>query len=300
MKKVVLVTICLNPTYWPYLVQMVESARKFFLQGHQVDFICWSDIPLEKSGDEIAAQIAQAWQQRVLNFAQKTHLHDFIRQNTPTKERLEKLGIKIISTQPFDWPLPTLYRYHLFLKEEELLNEYDCAYYCDADMEFVSRVGDEVLPVKGLVGAQHPMYAIKRGLIPPYEPNIESAAYIERPGRVVEEGGKKKFEPLYFAGGFQGGNTQEFIKAMKVMKERIDSDFSKNYIAIWNDETHWNKYLHEVSPEVVLNPSYVYPDSLNRAYYIPLWGKNYTPKIITITKPFSLSIEGGLAIQTTT
>jgi len=86
------------------------------------------------------------------------------------------------------------------------------------------------------------------------------------------------------------------------MKKNTDIDFSKNYIARWNDESHWNKYLHDYKkPEVVLDPSYIYPDSLIEEYYNPIWPKDhgYTPKIMTITKPFTLSKEGGQHVQET-
>jgi hypothetical protein len=164
-------------------------------------------------------------------------------------------------------------------------------------MKFVSRVEDEILG--DLVGAQHPMYAIRHEYIPPYEPNDKSISFIPRPGRVIEENGKKKFEPLYFAGGFQGGRSENFIKAMKEMKKMIDKDFTdNNYIPIWNDETAWNAYLFKNPPTVVLNPSYIYPDSLIKAYYRPLWGRNFVPKLITLTKQFSLSKDGGVNLQT--
>jgi len=255
--KVAVVAITLNEPYWPFISDMIASARKFFLKGHQVDFILWTDMPVDT-----------------------------------------KIDAKIIPTEPFQWPLPTLYRYHLFLREEELLKEYDFIYYIDADMKFVSRVGDEVFGE--LMGAQHPMYAIRQNYVPPYEPNEKSTAFIRRPGRVIEEKGKKRFEPLYFAGGFQGGRSDKFIEAMKVMRDRIDEDFTKNgYIAIWNDETHWNRYLFENPPDVVLNPSYVYPDSLNKAYYQKIWGRNYVPKLITLTKKFSLTKEAGATLKGT-
>ena len=163
-------------------------------------------------------------------------------------------------------------------------------------MKFVSRVGDEILG--DLVAAQHPMYAIRREYQPPYEPNEKSTSFIPRPGRVLTENGKKRFEPLYFAGGFQGGRSLNFIKAMKTMKEIIDKDFTENnYIPIWNDESAWNKYLFENPPDVVLNPSYIYPDTLNLAYYQRVWGRNFVPKIITITKKFSLTKTGGSDLQ---
>lgn len=255
MYKVALISICLNKPYWEFYPKMVESAKKFFLKGHQVDYICWSDMPPENN-----------------------------------------LGVKVIPTEPTEWPAPTLRRFHLFLREEELLKEYDYIYYIDADELFVSRVGDEVLG--DLVATQHPMYAIRKEYIPPYEPNEKSTAYIPRPSRIIDEKGKKRLETLYYAGGFQGGRSEKFIKAMKVMKEMIDKDFTENnYIPIWNDESIWNRYLFDNPPDVVLNPSYCYPDSLNKAYYQKVWGRNYVPKIITITKKFSLTTDGGANLQ---
>lgn len=252
--KVALISICLNPQYHVYIGPMFESARKFFLKGHEVDYFVWSEM-----------------------------------------EKLE--GATVIPTTPFAWPLPTLHRFHLFLGQEEKLREYDYVFYCDADMLFVGKVGDEILG-EGLTAAQHPMYATRRDLIPPYEPNPKSATYIQRPGRVIDVDGKKRFESLYFAGGFQGGRTEEWVTAMKSMKGMIDTDFQQNnYIPIWNDETAWNKYLCDKPPSVVLSPSYIYPDSLNRSYYQRIWNRNYVPKIVTLTKPFSLTQEGGAALR---
>ena len=81
------------------------------------------------------------------------------------------------------------------------------------------------------------------------------------------------------------------------MKKNIDMDFNNNYIAIWNDESHWNRYLFDHEPAVVLSPSYICPDSLIDEYYVKIWGKKYEPKIITLTKPFSLSSQGAQEIQ---
>ncbi len=253
--RVAIVCICLNKNYWEYLPPMIESARKFLLKGHEVDFICWTDMPTDT-----------------------------------------KIDAKIIPTESFPWPLPTLNRYHLFLQQEELLSEYDFIYYCDADMKFVGRVGDEILG--DLVGAEHPMYSIRKDYIPPYEPNEKSTAFIPRVGQVFVENGQKRFRPLYLAGGFQGGRSDVFIKAMKEMKEMINKDFIENsYVAVWNDESYWNKYLLSNPPTIVLSPSYVYPDSLINEYYRKVWGRNYVPRLVTITKKFSLSQQGASDIQ---
>lgn len=247
--KIAVVCICLNEPYWQYIHPMIDSARKFFLKGHDVDFILWSDMPADY-----------------------------------------KVDAKVIPTEPFEWPLPTLHRYHLFLREEKLLSEYDYVFYCDADMKFVSRVGEEVLGE--LVAAPHPGYYVRKEYIPPYEPNSESTSFIPRPGRVIEENGGKRFVPFYAAGGFQGGKADTFISAMKVMRDMIDDDFKNGYIPIWNDESAWNKYLFENPPTVYLDPSYVYPDSLNKSYYQKVWGRNFVPRLITVTKKHSLNPQG--------
>ena len=86
------------------------------------------------------------------------------------------------------------------------------------------------------------------------------------------------------------------------MKSKIDKDFNINYIPIWNDETVWNKYLWEYQSQggkiLFLDPSYVYPDSLIQEYYVSkVWGRNFDAKIITLTKPFTLSMEGAQEIN---
>ncbi len=154
-------------------------------------------------------------------------------------------------------------------------------------MRFVNIVGDEIFG-EGLTSAQHPMYALRKEWWPPYEPNPESEAYIPRPGKVINENGKQRFMPLYYAGGFQGGKSDKWIEAMKEMRVMTDKDLAKNYIPIWNDESIWNSYLFKNSPAIVLTPSYIYPDSL-KEYYESIWGCSYVPKLITLTKWFSLS-----------
>lgn len=252
--KIAILSVCLNPDYWPFVSPMIESARKFLLKGSEIDFLLWTDIP-----------------------------------DKPPP------GITIFPTEPLGWPAPTLCRYNLFLEQEAKLLEYDWVFYCDVDMLFVSRVGEEILG-EGLTAAQHPMYALSHEYVPPYEPNPKSKAFIPRPGRVIEEGGKKKFQPLYYAGGFQGGRPEAWIKAMKEMKKNIDTDLSNGYISIWNDESHWNNYLFKNPPAVVLNPSYIFPDSLIKTYYQKIWGRSYVPKLVTLTKKFSLSKQGGVAL----
>lgn len=259
-KKVALLFICLNSPYWPYIKQVIEDCNKYFLTD------------------------------RTLGHKVDYFLWTDIPEGT-------NYGATVFPTEPVEWPMPTLMRYHLFLQQEELLKEYDYIFYMDADMRVVDFIDNEILG-DGLTAAQHPMYALRHQYWNPYEPNPESAAYIKQPGRLIQnDDGKQMFQPLYLAGGFQGGTSSSFIKAMKAMKKGIDKDFMNNYMARWNDESHWNKYLYDHPPSVVLSPAYIYPDSLLKEYYIPLWGQDYKPKIITLTKPFSTTKEGGMAVQ---
>ena len=100
--KVAVVMITLNEPYWVYAKRCIDSLKKFFLQGHEVEFLVWTDMPPDIAS-EIGANV-------------------------------------IVPTEPFEWPLPTLYRFSLFLREEKRLEDYDYIFYCDSDMEAVSRI----------------------------------------------------------------------------------------------------------------------------------------------------------------
>lgn len=262
--KVGLMFVCINQQYWQYAKPVIDGVRNLFLPGHETEIMMWADL-------------AQYPESKDVTFG----------------------ADKVFPTESVGWPYPTLMRYHLFLQQEEYLKKFDYLFYLDLDMRVVNIVGDEIFG-DGLTAAEHPMYSVRKELWPPYEPNPDSACYIKRPGMLIDEGGKPRFKPLYYAGGLQGGKTSEFIKAMHALKKLIDTDMSKNYIPVWNDETAWNKYLSENPPSVVLSPSYVYPDSMIDEYYKKVWGRDYPPKIITLTKPFTTSKEGGAAAQAMT
>lgn len=276
--KIGVVCICLNPPYWQFSQEMLWGLNTFFLKHpsirdkYETELMVWTDMP----------------------HVNCTHCGS------------NKFGGKIFNIEPMEWPMPTLMRYHLFLQQEDYLKKFDYIFYIDVDMRIVDWIGEEIMG-DGLTAAQHPMYALRQNYQPPYEPNPSSTAFIPRPGRIIDENGNLKLEQLYYAGGFQGGKTDKFIEAMKVMRKAIDDDqFNQNYIARWNDESHWNRYLYDNPPVIVLDPGYIYPDSLvgnavwpstGQDYYIKLWGRNYSPKIMTLTKSFSTTKEGGAAVQ---
>jgi len=177
----------------------------------------------------------------------------------------EKDDIQRIKQEHMPWPHGTLQRYHIFNKHSDILEEMDYLFYCDADMRFVAPVGDEILPDKdsnGLVGTEHPgFYGGRRGT---YETRPDSTAYIS-----------DKEGTCYYAGGFNGGTSEAFLKMAKILKDRIDKDLFNNIIAVFHDESQMNRYFVDNVPNKVLSPSYCYPES---------WNLPFEKKILALDK----------------
>lgn len=193
----------------------------------------------------------------------------FTEKNIPNKKG--RISVKKVELNPEEYrpffPMATLKRYHVFDNNKDVLSEMDYLYYCDADMKFVSDVGDEILPEKdsnGLVGTEHPgFHGGRRGT---YETRKESTAYVT-PNEGV----------IYCAGGFNGGTSEAFLRMSKTIKERVDKDLEKNIIAIWHDESQMNRYFIDNHPKI-LNPSYCYPES---------WSIPFEKKLLALDKNHS-------------
>lgn len=157
-----------------------------------------------------------------------------------------------VLTNHKEWPWMTLGRYKIFTNNHDKLSEMDYLFYCDADMKFVGDVGDEILG--DLVGTIHPgFYSNTNASNVALEKRKESLAYL--PPNTIR---------YYYAGGFNGGKTNEFLKMSEIISNNIDIDLKKhNIIAEWHDESHMNKYFFENRPTIELPPSYCYPESWN-------------------------------------
>lgn len=117
MAKIALCVIATND-YLNFIDPLLESADKYFLQGRNVEYICFVNqlcqpVFIESTGKRMATYRA-------------------------------------IDHEP--WPAMTLKRYHIMSAVD--LSGYDYVYYVDADMRFVAPVGDEIFGE--LVGVQHP------------------------------------------------------------------------------------------------------------------------------------------------
>ena len=152
--------------------------------------------------------------------------------------------------QRLGWPLDTLKRFSFYDSAKDSLESMDYIFALDADMLFVAQVGDEILSNR--VATQHPGFVGVRGS---YETNSKSTAYVSR-----REG------CYYFAGGFYGGATFEFLKLVQTCNEQINKDLTHDYIAVWHDESHLNRYFIDHIPSLILSPSYCYPENWNLPY----------------------------------
>lgn len=165
----------------------------------------------------------------------------FIFTNQNIDIKTERKYIKV-ETEHSEWPWMTLGRYRIFSNNSETLKEMDYLYYCDADMRFENLVGQEIL--SDLVVTQHHGYYMMRGTP---ETNPLSTACV-RPDEEMQ----------YFAGGFNGGSSQQYLKMAKQLADNIDLDYSKGLIAVWHDESHLNRYVIDNKPSKILNPSYCF------------------------------------------
>lgn len=138
------------------------------------------------------------------------------------------------------WPYDTMMRYHAYYAHKELFDGQDYIIAIDADMLFVGEVGDEILSDHTAV--IHPGFPYSRGT---YEIHHHSKAYIgPHEGR------------YYYCGGVYGGSRERFFDICKTNMDNIDDDLSRGVIAIWHDESHWNRYCVDHEPAVILSPAY--------------------------------------------
>ena len=181
-------------------------------------------------------------------------------------------GTIAIHVEPKGFPNETLYRYDTMLKEEDFLSSFDYLFYSDADMLWVAGADFELK--RGLIATTHPGYAGLKGTT---ERRQESTAYC------TDNIG-------YYAGGFQGGSSCCYLEAVEEMSYNIRKDAGNGIVAVWHDESHWNKYVskaqHRGEPVTILPPDYCYPENAGE-HYKKIWadaGIEATPRLLALEK----------------
>lgn len=215
--------------YIQFVEQLLESVEENFLNGHDISALVYTNHEIEESSD----------------------------------------NVRISQIEHEQWPIPTLKRYHYFVKEKEYISQFDYCFYMDVDMRIEGKVGDEILG--DLVATQHPGFWFKNPDEFSYERREQSTAYVPY--------GEGK---MYYAGGFNGGKPEHFLKMAETIVENVDKDFEKNIISVWHDESHMNRYLINNPPTLELTPSYCYPEAVR---YNPTgWNVPFDPKIVALEK----------------
>ena len=175
-------------------------------------------------------------------------------------------NIRVCKIDHEPWPMPTLKRYNYFIKEKEFISKFDYCYYFDVDMGIDGKVGDEVLG--DLVATMHPYQSFYPKEQRTYDRNSKSLAFVP----FGEEG------EYYYAGGFNGGLTKNFLEMAEVIANRVTKDLENDVIALWHDESHMNRYLIDNPPTLSLTPSYCFAEEFYNTDY------PYEPKIIALKK----------------
>lgn len=152
-------------------------------------------------------------------------------------------NVKYIFQPKLGWPFDTMMRFQSHYLQKNLLQNEDYLFACDADMLFVGVMGGEILGER--VATLHAEFIPRNRNSFTYETNPLSTACIN------EYEGKN-----YFAGGFYGGTAEEFIKIAQVNTTNIYKDLAKGFIALWHDESHWNRYCIDNPPTIILSGEY--------------------------------------------
>ena len=163
------------------------------------------------------------------------------------------------------WPYNTLKRFEMFNKISEDLIKEDYLFFLNANMLLLNEVNEEIIPKQEdgfLMGVHHPGFYKTPKEHFTYERRPESLFYISPPD------GK-----YYYAGGFNGGNSEEFLKMSQTLDSMINIDLSNRIMPIWHDESALNWYFKDRQP-LVVGPEYICPEGWSMGPEIKIIQKN--------------------------
>ncbi len=152
------------------------------------------------------------------------------------------------------WPMNTLKRYQMFSTINKQLQGFDYIFFFNANLLCIEPItAAEFLPQgeEKLIGAIHPGFYGKPKNTWPYDLSKKSLSSVD-----IDKA------QYYYQGAVNGGEGVYFLQVIEELKNNTDTDLQNNIIALWHDESHWNKYLSEHTNIVKsLTPSYLYPEN---------------------------------------
>jgi hypothetical protein len=190
-----------------------------------------------------------------------------------------KKNIIYVRVRTCSWPWPTLNRfgYVLHLASSGALEKYQNIFFFNANCRFISKVDNSSMLESQLLATLHPGYFDAPRHRFTYESRPESTAYISS-----DQG----FH--YFAGGFQGGQTDFFIESYRACYNMLQDDIRAKIIAIWHDESYWNRHIYDLqkigkTAISIAGPEHLYPIGSQ----LP-----FTPKVVLLDKRVIYSTNG--------
>ena len=196
----------------------------------------------------------------------------------------QKLNTEIVEIPPYKWPEATLLRYQEIYKVKHLVNT-DYCIYLDADMLVLANLPSILTPkswINGIALVLHPGYWRPKGLklmkyyfsnprklasdlklkllnggLGAWEKNPQSHAFVHRAKR-----------RHYVCGGAWFGATEAFFQMVEYCQQNVRLDLEQNYIAIWHDESHLNKWSIENNSSL-LPPSFCFDPDYSNLRSIP-------------------------------
>ncbi|XP_073499453.1 histo-blood group ABO system transferase 2-like isoform X1 [Phyllobates terribilis] len=139
--------------------------------------------------------------------------------------------------------------------KEYMPNEIDYLICADVDMVFNDHVGVEILG--DLVATLHPGYFLSEPKSFTYERRPISAACIPE--------GEGDF---YYMAALYGGKVEEIYKLCMECQKGIMEDKKKGIEAVWQEESHLNRYLVYNKPTKILSPEYLWDTNLPNGEFI--------------------------------
>lgn len=210
--KKVVLNLIATNNYVNFLDNIIESARNLFMNDCELKFIIYTDSNNIQDSDDI-----------------------------------KKI---LIEREP--WPMPTLKRFHYFLRGKNEILESDFSFYIDVDSKFnkQTNLSDITNIDKSLIATLHPGFVLVNDF-PEGTPerNPLSRAFINYGENIS-----------YFCGGFFGADSKSFISMSEVVSKNIDLDLENNIVAVWHDESHINRYFIDNKPNVVLGKGFSCPE----------------------------------------
>lgn len=163
----------------------------------------------------------------------------------------KNVNIKKIHQEKLGWPYDTMLRFDIFLKQKELLKDYDYIFFFNANTKFLDTVGKEILPSAendGLMTGSHPAFYNKQPDEFTYDRNPKSQAYIPY--------GQGKH---YATGALNGGTSAEYLRMCEELSKLTHVDIENKVEPLWHDESMLNKYLLDKNP-LIMPVNYLYPE----------------------------------------